>query len=203
MANPVNILKINSSSRQSGSVSRQLTDRIADRLTDKNAEAPVVSRNVSTGLSIICEDWVGANFTPAEDRSANQQEVLKSSDELISELRAADIILIGLPIYNFSIPAALKTWIDLICRVGETFHYTENGPVGLLTDKRVIVSVASGGVPIGSPMDHATPYLTQVLGFIGITDVTYVSATGSSTALETSILAAEGEIDALDLKIAV
>lgn len=90
----------------------------------------------------------------------------------------------------------------MICRSGETFRYTEAGPEGLLTGKRAIITVASGGVPVGSPADHATSYLTQVLGFIGITDVTFVSATGLAMDPEAPLRAAEAEIDALDLRTA-
>jgi FMN-dependent NADH-azoreductase len=97
------------------------------------------------------------------------------------------------------VPAALKTWIDLVARAGETFRYTETGPEGLLTGKRAIVTVASGGVPVGSPMDHATTYLTQVLAFIGITDVTYVSATGLAVDPDAALKSAKAEIDALPL----
>ncbi len=199
----LNILKINSSSRTNDSVSRRLTDRVEARLIEQHPGSASVSRNVTDGLPAISEDWVGANFTPPHERSAEQQDLLKLSDELIAELRAADVLLIGLPIYNFGVPSALKAWIDLICRAGETFSYSESGPVGLLANKRAIISVASGGVPVGSDMDHATKFLTQVLGFVGITDVTYVSATGLAQEDPAVVLqAAEADIDALDLKIA-
>ncbi|MBL4598906.1 MAG: NAD(P)H-dependent oxidoreductase [Rhizobiaceae bacterium] len=197
-----NILKIDSSSRHEGSASRQLATRLVNRITAENLDASIISRDVSAGFPIISEDWIGANFTPRDERNETQNDLLKLSDILISELHAADILVIGVPIYNFGVPAALKTWIDLICRVGETFHYTEAGPEGLLTGKRAVITVASGGVPVGSPADHATSYLTQVLGFVGITDVTYISATGLATDPEAPIHAAEAEIDALDLKTA-
>jgi len=197
-----NILKIDSSSRHEGSASRQLATRLANRISAENSGVSIVSRDVSGGFPIISEDWISANFTPRDERSETQNDLLKLSDILISELHAADTLVIGVPIYNFGVPAALKTWIDLICRVGETFRYTEGGPEGLLTGKRAVVTVASGGVPVGSPADHATSYLTQVLGFIGITDVTYVSATGLAMDPEAPLRAAEAEIDALDLKTA-
>jgi len=195
----LNILKIDSSSRQENSVSRQLTKRVAARLVAENPNAEVVSRNVENGLSPVSEDWITANFTPADDRSDEQLETLSLSGKLVAELKHADIILIGLPIYNFGVPASLKAWIDLIARVGETFVYSEQGPQGLLNGKRVIVSVASGGVPVGSPVDFATNYLTHVLGFIGITDVTYVSATGLAMDAEAAISSAEHQIDILPL----
>jgi len=195
----LNILKIDSSSRQETSVSRQLSQRVAARLLAENPNAEVVSRNVTSGLSPVSEDWITANFTPADDRSDDQKNILSLSDELVPELKQADIILIGLPIYNFGIPASLKAWVDLIARVGATFSYTEQGPQGLLSGKRVIVSVASGGVPVGSPVDFATTFLTHILGFIGITDVTYISATGLAMDAESTISNAEQQIDVLQL----
>jgi FMN-dependent NADH-azoreductase len=95
---------------------------------------------------------------------------------LIAELEAADTIVIGVPLYNFGIPAALKAWIDLIARARRTFRYTEAGPEGLLKDKKAYLVVASGGVPVGSDYDFATGYLRHVLGFVGITDVTVIDA---------------------------
>jgi FMN-dependent NADH-azoreductase len=198
----LNILKIDSSSRHEGSVSRQLTTRLVNRVKSESPDASIVSRDVASGLSVISEDWIGANFTPRDGRTEIQTDILNLSDVLVSELQVADILVVGVPIYNFGVPAALKAWIDLICRAGETFRYTEAGPEGLLTGKRAIITVASGGVPVGSPADHATSYLTQVLGFIGITDVTYISASGLAMDPEAPLRAAEAEIDALDLKAA-
>jgi FMN-dependent NADH-azoreductase len=198
----LNILKIDSSSRHEGSVSRQLTTRLVNRVKSESPDASIVSRDVASGLSAISEDWIGANFTPRDGRTEIQTDILNLSDVLVSELQVADILVVGVPIYNFGVPAALKAWIDLICRAGETFRYTEAGPEGLLTGKRAIITVASGGVPVGSPADHATSYLTQVLGFIGITDVTYISASGLAMDSEAPLRAAEAEIDALDLKAA-
>ncbi|MFT4716509.1 MAG: FMN-dependent NADH-azoreductase [Paracoccaceae bacterium] len=200
MTSPANLLTINSSGRKDGSVSRQLVARVSDRFKASNPSLNVVNRDVSEGLPVVGESWIGANFTPKGDRSADQETLLSQSDELVAELRAADTIVIGLPIYNFGIPASLKAWVDLIARAGETFAYSETGPKGLLENKRVIVTVASGGVPVGSPMDHATTYLTQVLGFIGITDVTYVSAGGLAMDPEAALKSAEAEIDALPLQ---
>lgn len=168
------ILRIETSARKAGSFSRQLTESIIARFPD----ADVTTRDLAGGLPVISEDWVGANFTPEADRSDAQRDVLALSDELIAEVKAADVLVIGLPIYNFSAPAAFKEWVDQIARAGVTFSYTENGPVGLLEGKRAIVAVASGGVPLGSDYDHATPLVRQVLGFIGITDVEFIGATG-------------------------
>ena len=192
------ILKLDSSGRKSGSVSRQLSARLVNRFA-RESEVTVIERDVAGGLPAVTEEWIGSNFTPSDERSEVQTALLAQSDELVAELRAADVLVIGMPIYNFGVPASLKAWIDLICRAGETFQYGENGPEGLLTGKRAIVTVASGGVPVGSPMDHATTYLTQVLGFVGITDVTYVSATGLAMDPDAAIKSAESEIDALNI----
>lgn len=198
-SNALNILKIDSSGRKAGSVSRQLSNRLVERLVNDNPGSIVVDRDAAEGLPVVTEDWIGANFTPKGDRSADQTQLLSLSDELVAELKAADVLVIGLPIYNFNMPASLKAWIDLIARVGETFHYTENGPEGLLSGKRVVVTVASGGVPVGAPMDFATPYLAHVLNFVGITDITFVSATGLAMDPEAPVKSAEAEVDALDL----
>ena len=136
-----NILRVDASARKSGSVSRELADRVVARFGAVN----VVTRDLTTALPQIDESWVGANFTPADQRSADQVEQLKLSNELIAELRAADTIVIGLPVYNFGVPASFKAWIDQITRIGETFAYSENGPQGKLTGKKVIVAVAAGG----------------------------------------------------------
>ncbi len=118
--------------------------------------------------------WAAATFTPENERSEEQVAKLSLSTALVEEVLQAETIVIGSPIYNFSIAASLKAWIDMICRAGLTFNYTESGPVGLLENKKVIVAIASGGTILGSDMDFASNYLTFVMGFIGITDVTLV-----------------------------
>ncbi|MEO0371970.1 MAG: NAD(P)H-dependent oxidoreductase [Pseudomonadota bacterium] len=171
------ILHINSSARFGGSLSRDLT---AD-LIARHEGAKVITRDLAqTPVPQITEDWVGASFTPDGDRSDAQKNTLSLSDNLVDELIAADTVVIGLAMYNFSVPAALKAWIDHVARPGRTFNYTENGPVGLLTGKRAIIVMATGGVPAGSDMDYAAPYLKFFLGFMGITDVTIIAADGAN-----------------------
>jgi len=196
---PQTVLKLNSSARKTDSVSRQLADRLLSRLQNQHPQIKTIERDLADGLPVVTEDWIGANFTPNQDRTDAQAALLHQSDTLVAELHSADILVIGLPIYNFGVPAALKEWIDLIARVGETFRYTSNGPEGLLTGKRAIVTVASGGVPVGSPVDFATTYLTQVLNFVGITDITYISATGLASDPDAAIKSANTQIDQLDL----
>ncbi|MBN9671682.1 NAD(P)H-dependent oxidoreductase [Labrenzia aggregata] len=170
------ILQIDASARKSGSVTRELSGKLVERLQHRYPEAKVVSRDISQGLPFLDEDWIGASFTDPEQRSETQRKTLALSDTLVAELKAADTIVIGTPIYNFSIPAALKAWVDLIARARETFKYTEDGPVGLLEDKKAYVIVASGGTKVGSDIDYAATYLKHVLGFVGITDVSFIAA---------------------------
>lgn len=189
------ILHIDSSARIQGSVTRDLSAAIVARISGPETE--ITRRDVSTGLPFITEDWVNANFTPADARTDAQRDTLSQSDALVDELIAADTIVIGAPIYNFNVPAALKAWIDLVARAGRTFNYTENGPVGLLSGKRVVVAIATGGVPVGSEADHMSTYLRHVLGFIGLTDVEVIAADGLGQAAEEKIEAARAEIGKL------
>jgi FMN-dependent NADH-azoreductase len=169
------ILQINASARHSGSVSRQLVAELVENLSTPN-ETRIIHRDVSSGIAVVNDDWVAANQTPKDERSEQQVSALTTSDLLIEEVRKADTLVIGVPIYNFGIPASLKAWIDQICRVGETFSYTENGPVGHLTGKRAFVVITSGGIGSGSEVDFATNYMKHVLGFIGINDVEIIAA---------------------------
>ena len=173
------ILEISASARGEGSMSRLLSRDLLKALEDRHGDITVTRRNVAEGLPFVNADWVVATNTPEEERSDAQRRTLAFSDELVQELMAADILVIGAPIYNFSVPATLKAWIDLIARVRLTFRYTENGPKGLLEGKKAYVLTPSGGVPIGSPVDFATPYLRHALKFVGITDVHFVGAQGA------------------------
>ncbi|UWQ18743.1 FMN-dependent NADH-azoreductase [Jannaschia sp. M317] len=188
-----NILRIDASARHTGSTTRALLDQIEAKL-----EGKVTRRDLAVApLPQLTETWVGATFTPPADRTEAQHAELTLSDTLVAELQAADTILIGLPIYNFGLPAALKAWIDQVARAGVTFHYTENGPVGLLDGKRAIVALASGGTKAGSEIDFATPHLRQVLGFLGIEDVTFVTADVQGARGEEARDEAERQIAAL------
>lgn len=170
------ILHIDASARVEGSVTRELTEVLVKNMLEKFKDAKVLRRDVSQGLPFLEEAWVKANFTDEALRTSEQRMRLALSDTLVNELKLSDTIVIGSPIYNFSIPAALKAWIDLVARARETFRYTDNGPVGLLEGKKAIVVVASGGTKVGSEIDFATNYLKHVLGFLGIIDVEVVAA---------------------------
>ena len=188
------ILHIDASARFQGSVTRNLTAKIiAVRL-----DASVITRDLAeTPLPQLTESWVNANFTPAESRTKAQVTALSQSDALIGELEAADTIVIGLPVYNFGIPASLKAWVDMVARAGVTFRYTEDGPRGLLTGKRAIVALASGGTEAGSEIDFATPDIRHVVDFLGITDVTIVAADRMALDADASLRRADEQIGEL------
>ncbi len=177
MSNPsIKILRIDSSARRDASETRALSDALIGHI-EGTANTAVTQRDLAVDApSFVNEAWVDANFTDPDARSDAQVAELAASDALVAELEAADVIVIGAPIYNFSIPAVLKAWIDMVTRARATFRYGENGPQGLLKNKKAYVTMASGGVPIGSAMDFASPYLRHLFGFIGIDDVQFISA---------------------------
>jgi FMN-dependent NADH-azoreductase len=176
------ILHINSSARTTGSISREVTADYLTRLQAADPAAVVVERDVaSSPLPHLTEQVLGTFFTPVESRSAQQITDASLSDTLVAELKAADVIVIGAPMYNFSVTSSLKAWIDHVARAGETFQYTDKGPVGLLTGKKVTVFTARGGVYSSGPgqaMDFHETYLRAVLGFMGIDDITFVHSEG-------------------------
>ena len=187
------ILHIDASARTSNSTSRELSALAVNRL---NADT-VIRRDLTIALPQIDESWVNANFTPLADRTEDQKAKLALSDQLVDEIMVADTLVFGLPIYNFSVPASLKAWIDLIARAGRTFEYTAEGPRGLLTGKRAIIAVASGGTQVGSDIDFATGYLTHIMGFIGITDVQIVAADRLAIEPDATIAAARNAVETL------
>lgn len=175
----MNILQINGSARSEGANSTRVANDIVARLKAANPAANVVLRDLARDPApVIDEAALGALFTPAEQRTPQQAARVAESDALIAEVQAADVIVIGVPMYNFSISAQLKNWIDAIARAGVTFRYTENGPEGLLKGKKVFVAFARGGRYRGTAADTQTPFLQTVLGFLGMTDVRFVYAEG-------------------------
>ena len=188
------VLEVSASGRSGGSVSRQLTRDLINALDDRYGNVVTHRRNLADGVPFVSQPWIDANFTPEESRSDEQRATLAYSDQLVTELKEADVIVIGAPVYNFSIPAALKAWIDMIARARLTFRYTDSGPVGLLENKKAYVVVATGGVPVGSPVDFATPYLRHALAFVGIKDVEFIAADRLNSQAEESIDAARARI---------
>ena len=159
--------------------SSQLTERFAAAWQASHPGSRVVERDLAANPVPHLD---GARFmaflAKPEERSAEQQAVVDFSDALIAELRAADAVVIGLPMYNFGIPSQLKAYFDHIARAGVTFRYTANGPEGLITGKKVYVLATRGGVYAGTPQDSQTAYVRDFLGFIGITDLEFIYAEG-------------------------
>lgn len=179
----MNILQINSSARRlqdgQGSVSTRLANELSAGLRAAHPGATVTVRDLAADpLPVLDEAALGALFTPAEQRTPEQAARVALNDRLIAELLAADVLVIGAPMINFNISAQLKNWIDAVARAGTTFKYTEQGPVGLVTGKKVYVVTARGGIHRGQPTDQITPYLRTVLAFLGMGDVEFVYAEG-------------------------
>ena len=173
------ILQINSSARSAGANSTRLADSITTRLKAANPSAVVELRDLAAHPHpVLDEAALGALFTPAEQRTPEQAARVAASDALVAEVQAADVLVLGVPMYNFGVSTQLKNWIDAIARAGVTFRYTANGPEGLVTGKKAYVLAARGGVYAGTPKDSQTAYVRDFLAFIGITDVEFVYAEG-------------------------
>jgi FMN-dependent NADH-azoreductase len=174
------ILRIDASMRRQKSVSRMLADEMVAALGARKSSVNVINRDLASGIGIVNAAWIEAERTSEENRTSDQRALLTQSDALVAELHAADDIVIATPIYNFSVPAALKAWIDLICRDKITFVYENDSPRGLLSNKRATVIVTSGGTLAGKDIDFTTSYIRHILGFIGVDDVTIIDVTGLS-----------------------
>lgn len=180
------ILRLDASASINTSNSKKLGDELIDRLLALHPDAIVRQRDLNQDIGFIDENWVVANFTPVDQRSEAQHQRLAFSDKLIDEIKQADFIVLTTPMYNFGIPATLKSWIDLISRAGVTFRYTADGPVGLIKGKHVDIVITTGGVPLQSPVDFVTDYLKQVFRFIGIEDINIISAEAMSVDADSS-----------------
>ena len=174
-----NILQLNSSVKGASGRSTVLGDELVGRLLQQHAGARLTVRDlVAQPVPFLDQVALGALSTAAGERSAEQQAVVAAHDALIAELQAADVIVLGAPMYNFTVPIQLKAYFDAIARAGVTFRYTAAGPEGLLRGKRVYVVLTRGGVHRGKASDSQTAFLGAMLGFLGLTDVEYVYAEG-------------------------
>jgi FMN-dependent NADH-azoreductase len=179
----MNILQINSSARAfengAGSHSTRLANELSAALLAQAPHAKLSVRDLAREPHpVLDESALGALFTPAEHRSPEQAARVALDDALIAQLQAADVLVLGVPMYNFGISSQLKNWIDAVARARVTFEYTANGPRGLLTGKTVYAVLTRGGIHRDQPHDSQVPYLRAVLGFLGMTDVRFVYAEG-------------------------
>lgn len=197
----MNILQINASARSSGANSTRLADSISARLLAHNPQAKLVVRDLASHPHpVLDEPALGALFTPAGQRTPEQAARVALDDALIAQVQAVDVIVLGVPMYNFGVPVQLKTWIDAIARAGVTFRYTANGPEGLLQGKKVYVALARGGLYRNTPADSQVPYLKSVLAFLGMTDVEFIYAEGLALGAEPASKAfAEAEAQIAEL----
>lgn len=187
------ILQINSSVRGTDSESTRVASRIVARLIAANPAAQLNVRDLAAQPHPALDGAaLGALFTPAEQRSADQAARVALDDALIAEAQAADVIVIGAPMYNFSMPIQLKAWFDAICRAGVTFRYTANGPEGLLKNKKVYVATARGGI-YPADADPQVPQIRMLLNFLGMTDNEFIYSAGMAMGPEA---AAKGQADA-------
>jgi len=191
------ILNIISSPRGSNSYSIQLADALLGKLKTEYPGSQIRTVNlVERHFPHLEEAHLAGFFTPVPQQTERDKEATRHSNEAVGEIMDADILVIGAPMYNFSIPSALKAWIDHIVRAGITFSYSENGAEGLVKGKKVYLILSSGGVYSEGPMkanDFAEPYLRWMLGFIGLSDITTLRVEGTAypalkdTALEKAI----------------
>ncbi|WP_020168369.1 MULTISPECIES: FMN-dependent NADH-azoreductase [Methylotenera] len=196
------VLHIDSSPLGDHSVSRKLTAKVLAELKVEHADTQIVRRDlVATSLPHLSGVTVGAFFTPPDQLNETLNEALKLSNELVDELFAADVIVIGAPMWNFGIPSSLKAWIDHIARAGRTFKYGASGPESLLpAGKKVIIVSSRGGIYTSGPMqvmDHQESYLKAILGFIGLHDVSIIRAEGvlmGEAAVSAALQSAEIEL---------
>jgi FMN-dependent NADH-azoreductase len=192
------LLLINSSPR-TNSVSRRLTRQFAIQWTAANPDGRVVERDLSDGsIPFLSEPWIEAAYTPESARTAAQRNMLALSDLLIEEILSADLIVLGIPMHNHSVPATFKAWIDQVARAGKTFSYSDQGPKGLKpSDKKVIAVLTRGGVYAGEnpqAADFQVSYLRQILGLIGLTDLTFIHADRQGMGGQAAQLATENSV---------
>jgi FMN-dependent NADH-azoreductase len=174
------LLQINASINDDNGQSSQLAKQFVAAFHARNPGAKIVVRNVAAADPVphLNAERFGAFITQPGKRSSEQHAVVAYSDTLINELKQADVIVLGLPMYNFGVPSQLKAYFDHIARAGVTFTYSDKGPAGLLTGKKVYVFAARGGLYAGTPMDTQTSYVRDFLRFLGMTDVEFVYAEG-------------------------
>jgi FMN-dependent NADH-azoreductase len=176
----MNILQINSSLRAASSESNRVTGNIVAKLRAANPDATVTVRDLGANPHpVLDEATLGALFTPVEQRTPEQAARVALDDALIAEVQAADVVVIGAPMYNFGMPIQLKAWFDAIARAGVTFRYTESGPEGLLKNKQVFVATSRGGI-YPEDADPQVPHIRMLLNFLGMTDSTFVYSNGQA-----------------------
>ena len=191
-----NILFLKTSPKNEGSISTELGEYLVNHLTSVS-KSTVTKRQLDEEIPFINQQIINGLYVDDSQKTFEQKEALKLSDTIVEDVNNHDTIVISTPIYNFSAPAVLKAWADMVARVNKTFSYTENGPVGLLKDKKAYVVISSGGTKVGSEIDFFTPWMKHFLKFIGITDVEFISADQLMSDNGTKLQLVKNQIDEL------
>lgn len=195
-----NILFIKSSINGEQGKSTALAQELISNLA-ATSEVKVVERDLAKqALVHLTQEEMAAWMTPANERNNEQVELANISDSLVEELKTSDTLVIAMPMYNFGVPSTFKAWVDRVARAGITFRYSENGPVGLLKNKKVLIVAARGGIYAGSKSDSQTQYLTSFFNFLGLEDITFIYAEGlNMPGSDERFAAAQAEINNFNL----
>lgn len=191
-----NILFLKTSPKEEGSISTELGEYLVNKLTSVS-KSTVTKRQLDEEIPFINQQIINGLYVDDSQKTVEQKEALKLSDTIVEDVNNHDTIVISTPIYNFSAPAVLKAWADMVARVNKTFSYSENGPVGLLKDKKAYVVISSGGTKVGSEIDFFTPWMKHFLKFIGITDVEFIAADQLMSDDGTKLQLVKNQIDQL------
>lgn len=195
------LLQLNTSLFAAGGQSSQLADKFVATWKANNDDANVIVRDLASNpLPHLDAEHFLAYIAQPADRSTRQQELASAADALIDEIKSADVVVLGLPMYNFGAPSTLKAYFDRIARAGVTFRYTASGPEGLLTGKKAYIFATRGGLYAGTPLDSQTTYVRDFLGFLGVTDVEFIYAEGLNMGEESkqaALAKAQGQLEEL------
>jgi FMN-dependent NADH-azoreductase len=198
---PLQILRLDSSARYADSVSRHLTDHMVARLLREYPKANVTTRDLAVGLPLPTEAFVDGSLYSMQNPTPAMQAAMPLSNELVAELVAADVVVLGLPVYNWTVPSTFKTYVDQVNRVGVTFRYVDGVRHGLLQTRSVYIVFTSAATTIGSDNDFATPYARFLWQALGIQHVEFIDASGLLFNAEENTRKAEAQIDQLVLPV--
>ena len=201
LSQPLHILRLDSSPRYSDSLSRHLTDRLMARLLREYPEATATTRDLAVGVPLPTEELTGGIVYSAHNPTPAMQAATQLSDELVAELLAADLVVLGLPVYNWTVPSTFKAYVDQVVRPGVTFDYIDGVRHGKLRARRVYIVFTSGGTGLGSDQDFATPYAQFLWQTLGIQHVEFIEAAGLLFNAAESTRQAEAQVDQLELPV--
>lgn len=196
---PLEILRIDSSSRYADSVSRHLTNRLTARLLRAYPGANLITRDLAAGLPLPTEAFTAGILYARQNPTPAMQDAMQPTNVLVDELLAADLVVLGLPLYNWTVPSTFKAYVDQISRPDVTFEYIDGIRYGKLRARSIYIVFTSGGNPLGGPEDFATPYATFLWQTLGIKQVHFIDASGQLFQGEEKTRQAEAEIDRVDL----